>query len=104
MVKLLLLSLLFIVNLPASLPDSTGCDKLSIETEITPIPGKNQSNVKIKVTGGVSPHHCIAIYEQKELVSDDLNKLEFEHLKLGSYDFYVSDDTGCTQKVVVKIK
>jgi hypothetical protein len=104
MVKLVLLSLLLIVNLPASLPDSAGCDKLSIKTEITAIPGKNQSNVKIKVTGGVSPHHCVAIYKQHELVSEDLNKLEFERLEPGSYDFYVSDDTGCTEKVVVKIK
>jgi hypothetical protein len=99
-----LLSLLFIVNLPSSMPDSTGCDKLSIKTEITPIPGKHQSNVKIKVTGGVSPHHCIAFDKQHKLVSEDLNKLEFERLEPGSYDFYVSDHTGCTEKVVVKIK
>jgi hypothetical protein len=104
MVKLVLLSLLFIVNLPSSMPDSTGCDKLSIKTEITPIPGKHQSNLKIKVTGGVTPHHCVAIYEQHTLVSENLDKLEFERLKPGSYDFYVSDNTGCTTKVVVKIK
>jgi hypothetical protein len=104
MVKLVLLSLLLLINPPASTPDLVECDKLSIETEITPIPGKNQSNLKIKVTGGVTPHHCVAIYEQHTLVSKDLDKLEFERLKPGSYDFYVSDNTGCTTKVVVKIK
>ncbi|MBT1686602.1 hypothetical protein [Dawidia soli] len=104
MVKLVLLSLLLTINLPSSLPDSTGCDKLSIETEITPVPGKRQSNVKIKVAGGVSPHHCVAFDQRHKLVSEDLDKLEFERLEPGSYDFYVSDHTGCTEKVVVKIK
>jgi hypothetical protein len=103
MVKLVLISLLLITNLTGTQSENV-CDKLSIETVVTQVPGQKHSKLVIKATGGVAPYHYVLLDKKERPVTEDFKNNEFERLAPGSYKCFVSDRENCCKKLLIEIK
>ena len=79
------------------------CNKLTIKTEVTKLPGQDLSHLTIKVTGGKEPYYYVLVDKAGKPASLEFKKNEFDKLKKGQYRCVISDSEDCTKEILVEV-